>query len=84
MAIQIGSMGSIHWSRRTPLDKTRVRFGLDLRLPFGLFKNAGVFVIYVKTDDVQKFAEGIGMIRAVLLAAGAGDVANRIMFDVSV
>lgn len=61
--------------------RKRIRFGLNLSLPFGLFKNAGIFVIYVEEGNVAKFRDAVETIRGVLVISGRGEVASALVFE---
>lgn len=63
--------------------RKRIRFGLNLLLPFGLFKNAGIFVIYVEEGNVAKFRDAVETIRGVLVISGRGEVASVLVFQVA-
>ena len=61
--------------------KQRIRIGLRLSLPFGLFKNAGIFVIY---GDLSKTKAKVEELKALLYGFGdstAQDFADRLVCE---
>lgn len=61
--------------------KDRIRIGLRIKLPFGLFPNAGVFVVYA---DFSKVQEKVNELKQVLYSTGntaAEEFADRLFCE---
>lgn len=59
----------------------RIRFGIRLRLPFGLFKNAGIFVIRGTEKQAEDLNNAFQTFRLILGGIDSG-VANDLVFEV--
>lgn len=61
--------------------KQRIRIGLRLSLPFGLFKNGGIFVVY---GDFSKMKGKIDEVKELLYSFGnpqAQEFADRLVCE---
>lgn len=61
----------------------RLRVGVKTNFPFGLFPNAGIFVVYIKETDVERFLDAFTTVRGILYANGQGAIADRFVCEVS-
>jgi hypothetical protein len=60
----------------------RVRFGFKVRLPFGIFPHAAIFVKQMNVTDAAKLEGGVTNLRMILQGIGMNDIAERLVFDV--
>lgn len=58
-----------------------VRFGLRLRLPLGLFPNAGLFVGQIRENSFDDVEESVDLLRAALVFAGRPEWAELLVFE---
>jgi hypothetical protein len=61
--------------------KIRTRFGIKLSLPFGLFKNAGTFILQLTEAQFEKMEEHVASIQGVLILAGKPEYAGRVFVE---
>lgn len=60
--------------------KVRLRFGIKLGWPIA---NAATFVVRVDNRQADQIAQAVGIIQAALSVAGYGDVAARLICEMS-
>lgn len=60
----------------------QVRFGFKVKLPFGLFPSAAIFVRRLSMLDVIKLEGRFEELKSTLIFVGLGDIANQIVFEV--
>lgn len=63
--------------------KKRVRIGVRVKLPFGIFPHAGIFVVHLQALDVDKIGAAFAIIKETLTSVGQTTLANRFVFEVS-
>jgi hypothetical protein len=61
--------------------KTRVRFGIRVRLPFGLFPNCAVFVLNLSASNLELLRGQVTGIQEVLTLAGYPTLAERLFVE---
>lgn len=66
-----------------PEQKIRVRFGLRIKLPFGVFPSAGVFVGYMAPDSFAKIKGIYVDLSAALTLAEKPEWASMLIFEAS-
>lgn len=59
----------------------RVRFGLRLKFPLGLFPNAGIMVGRMSEDAFEDVAEAVNLLATALVFAGRQDWADLLVFE---
>ncbi len=59
----------------------RVRFGLRIKLPFGLFPNAGILVGRISEDAFADVEEAVNLLATALVFAGRQDWAELLVFE---
>ena len=60
----------------------RVRFGVRFSI-FGAFRNAGVLVFRLNTEQAWALAHAVAELQSVLRATGQGHIADQIVFEAS-
>jgi hypothetical protein len=61
--------------------KIRVRFGIRVRLPFGIFPNAAVFVLNLSAGNLELLRGQVTGIQEILHLAGYPQLAERIFVE---
>lgn len=61
--------------------KQRIRFGFRVRLPFGIFPNAAVFVLNLTPASLTKLQEHVEQIQSLLILSGYPDIAARLFVE---
>jgi hypothetical protein len=59
----------------------RVRFGLRLKFPRGLFPNAGILVGRIDEDAFDEIADAVDILATALVFAGRQDWADLLVFE---
>lgn len=62
--------------------KKRVRLGVKVRLPFGLFPNAGIVVLLLSVTDAQRVERAVKNLGEVLHEVGYDSYAQRLVCEV--